>query len=229
MRLCMFHPLEHPMERGWVGRIEDDHVVHLAAQTLQAFFTGGGTAREHAVYPRSGVRLLAPILHPPAVRVFDGLRSFAFANPAAIVGPETEVSSPSSSEPLELYARIAAVLGAEGAIGGYSVFAEWRDPTRPAPKDRDFALGLGPVVLTAESFGPVEPEGIVRIDGAETFRAPFAAFDWEEARRVAADGTTLLPGDLLAGPALEPVVVPAGRGVEVEVGEIGTLEASVTA
>jgi hypothetical protein len=225
----MFHPVEHPMERGWVGRIEDDHVVHLAAQSLQAFFTGGGTAREHAVYPRQGVRLLAPVLHPPAVRVFDGARSFAFANPAAIVGPGAEVCSPEGSERLELLARIAAVIGADGAIGGYSVFAEWRDPARPVPKDRDFALGLGPVVLTAESFGPGEPEGVVRVDGAETLRASFAASDWEEARRVAADGTTLLPGDLLAGPALEPVAVPAGAWVEVEVGAIGTLDASVAA
>jgi hypothetical protein len=225
----MFHPLEHPMERGWVGRIEDDHVVHLAAQTLQAFFTGGGTAREHAVYPRAGVCLLAPVLHPPAIRVFDDLHSFAFANPAAIVGPGAEVSSPGRSERLELHARIAAVLGAEGVIGGYSVLAEWRDPARSAPKDRDFALGLGPVVLTAENFGPVPPEGIVRVDGAEALRTPFAAFDWEEARRVAAEGTGLLPGDLLGGPALEPVVVPAGSAAEIEVGDIGTLDASVAA
>ena len=47
----MFHPVGHPMERGWVGRVDGDRVVHLAAQTLQSFFTGGGTAREHAQYP----------------------------------------------------------------------------------------------------------------------------------------------------------------------------------
>ena len=47
----MFHPLDHPLERGWVGRIEGERVIHLAAQTLQSFFTGGGTAREHAEYP----------------------------------------------------------------------------------------------------------------------------------------------------------------------------------
>ena len=225
----MFHPLEHPMERGWVGRIEDDHVVHLAAQTLQAFFTGGGTARGHAVYPREGVRLLAPVLHPPAIRVFDGLRSFAFSNPAAIVGPAVEVSSPSAADGLEVHARIAAVVGAEGAIGGFSVFAEWRDPTRAAPKDRDFALGLGPVVLTAENFGPGEPDAVVRVGDTETVRATFAPFDWEEARRIAEEGTMLLAGDLLAGPALGPVVVPAGSRIEIEVGGIGTLDASVAA
>jgi hypothetical protein len=225
----MFHPLDHPMERGWVGRIEDDHVVHLAAQTLQSFFTGGGTAREHAVYPREGVRLLAPVLHPPAVRIFDGAHAFAFANPAAIVGPGAEVSSPARSGTLELHARVAAVLGAEGAIGGFSVFAEWRDPGRTAPKDRDFALGLGPVVLTAESFGPGEPDAVVRIDGAEALRGAFGHFDWEDARGIAAEGTTLFPGDLLAAPSLEGVVVPAGSRVEIEVFDIGTLETSVAA
>ena len=41
----MFHPAGMPLERGWVGRIEGDEVVHLASQTLQHLFTGGGTAR----------------------------------------------------------------------------------------------------------------------------------------------------------------------------------------
>src|SRR3990170_906034 len=91
MRLCMFHPLEHPMERGWVGRIDGDRVIQLAAQTLQSLFTGGGTAREHAEYPLAGVHLLAPVLHPPAVRVFEDQTTFAFANPAAIVGPGAQV------------------------------------------------------------------------------------------------------------------------------------------
>ena len=216
------------MERGWVGRIEGDHVVHLAAQTLQAFFSGGGSAREHAVYPREGVRLLAPVLHPPAVRLFDDQRSFAFANPAAIVGPGAQVASPGDgSAGLVVHARLAAVMGSEGVIGGYSVFAEWRDPQRPEPKDRDFAFALGPVVLTAEHVGPGELEGVVRLGDAEALRAAFAPFDWEAARGLAADGTVLLPGDLLAGPALEPVAVPSGGEVDVEVAEIGTLAGSV--
>ena len=87
----MFHPLDHTMERGWVGRIDGEHVVQLAAQTLQSFFTGGGSAREHAVYPLAEVCLLAPVLHPPAVRIFDDQVAFEFANPAAIVGPRAAV------------------------------------------------------------------------------------------------------------------------------------------
>ena len=87
----MFHPVDHPMKRGWVGRIDGEHVIQLAAQTLQAFFTGGGSAREHAVYPLAGVQLLAPVLHPPSVRVFEDQRYFCFANPAAILGPDAVI------------------------------------------------------------------------------------------------------------------------------------------
>ena len=50
----MFHPAGMPLERGWVGRIEGEEVVHLASQTLQHLFTGGGTARDHARYPLAG-------------------------------------------------------------------------------------------------------------------------------------------------------------------------------
>ena len=65
----MFTPIEHEI-RGWPGRIEGDRVVQLAAQTLEAFFTGGGQAREHAEYPLADVRLLAPVRRPPSVRDF---------------------------------------------------------------------------------------------------------------------------------------------------------------
>ena len=67
MRLCMFTPLERDLRRGWPGRIEGDRVIQLAAQTLQAFFTGGGAAREHGEYRLDEVRLLAPVQRPPSL------------------------------------------------------------------------------------------------------------------------------------------------------------------
>ena len=69
MKLCMFTPVEHEV-RGWPGRVEGDRVIQLAAQTLEAFFTGGGRAREHAEYPLAEVRFLAPVRRPPSVRDF---------------------------------------------------------------------------------------------------------------------------------------------------------------
>ncbi len=226
MRLCMFHPADRPMERGWVGRIDDGRVVHLAAQTLQSFFTGGGTAREHAEYPRSEVRLLAPVLHPPAVRLFDAGGSFVFANPAAIVGPGEGVPS-SPSGRLLLVPRLAAVVGTEGTIGGFTALAEWRDPTRTAPKDRDFALGLGPSVCTRDALDPDGLGAIVRVDGRLEQTGAFVGFDWSSAVSLAAERTQLRSGDVLGGPGLGVVEVAAGTVVELEVEGVGILDHAV--
>lgn len=232
MRYCMFHPVGHPMERGWVGRVDGDRVVHLAAQTLQSFFTGGGSAREHAEYAADEVVLLAPVLHPPSVRVFDEEGTFAFANPAAIQGPGAQVEvAPSgtvSQGSLVLLPRIAAVIGADCMLAAFTILAEWRDPARPFPKDRDFALGLGPVVVTAEALDPGACVQVVRVDGAERARLAATVFDWEAALASAALGTRLFPGDLLAGPTCGVVEgIAAGSAAEIEVAEIGTLEQQV--
>jgi hypothetical protein len=214
----MFHPVDHPLERGWVGRIEGDRVVQLAAQTLQSFFTGGGTAREHAEYPLAGTCLLAPVLHPPAVRVFDDQGSFAFANPAAIVGPRSTVCAPT------LLPRLACVIGADGALAGYTILADWRDPERPPPKDRDFALGLGPVVVTPDVLEADGAEASVRVNGKKQLRQRTGGFDWAAAVALAAEGTVLRPGDIVAGPSLGVVDgVRAGDAVDVTVEGIGTL------
>jgi hypothetical protein len=230
----MFHPLDHPMERGWVGRLDGEHVIHLAAQTLQSFFTGGGSAREHAVYALESVQLLAPVLHPPAVRVFEDGSTFAFANPAAVVGPGREIgrrheaSDDLAGDVLGLLPRVAAVVGGEGVLAGYTILAEWRDPARRPPKDRDFALGLGPHVVTPDDVDLAELEAVVRVDGAERLRAPARAFGWEGARRLAAAGTSLYPGDLLAGPALGGVDgIEPGVDVEIELAGLGTLRQTV--
>src|ERR1700751_4950966 len=91
MKLCMFSPMAHELERGWPGRIDGDRVVQLAAQTLQSFFSGGGSAREHAWYPIDDVVFRAPVLHPPSVRLFGDGGDFVFANPAAILGAQEVV------------------------------------------------------------------------------------------------------------------------------------------
>jgi hypothetical protein len=223
----MFHPVDHPMKRGWVGRIDGEHVIQLAAQTLQAFFTGGGSAREHAVYPLDGVRLLASVLHPPSVRVFDDQRSFAFGNSAAIVGPDAGIPGGAM---LRLLPRIAGVVGADDALAGFSAVADWRRPELAPPKDRDFALALGPIVVTRDELDPDGLEAVVRVDAEERLRGRLAGFDWEAARAHAVDGTMLRPGDLLVGPPLDPVdELAAGSVVELEVSGIGSLSHSLTA
>lgn len=234
----MFHPVDQPMKRGWVGRLEGDRVIQLAAQTLQAFFTGGGSAREHAVFPLAGVQLLTPVLYPPAVRIFDDSSSFSFANPAAVVGPGAEVDagkSPGNSllhGDLVLIVRLAAMVGGEGAIEGSTAVADWRRPELAPPKDRDFALALGPTLVTLDELDPDGLEAVVRVQGQERLRGRFASFDWETARALAADGTTLRPGDLIVGPALDEAgdLVPGSPGdvsVELEVDGIGVLTQTI--
>src|ERR1051325_2603842 len=111
----MFTPRELALERGWPGRIGGDRVTQLAAQTLQSFFRGGGTAREHAEYALAEVDLRPPVLRPPSVRDFyvfeQHVRTareqrgsavpaewyeqpvFYFSNPSAIFGPEEATGS----------------------------------------------------------------------------------------------------------------------------------------
>jgi hypothetical protein len=175
MKLCMFSPREPLLERGWPGRIDGDTVVQLAAQTLQAFFTGGGLAREHAEYPLADVVFRAPVLHPPSVRLFDEDGDFVFANPAAITAAGEEPDVPGA----EQVERVAAIIGAEGAIGGFTPLVEWVAPRLKGAKQRDFALSLGPVVTTPDE---ATPPGV----------------DWERLVAHAAENTTLYPGDLIA-------------------------------
>jgi hypothetical protein len=226
----MFHPNDRPMERGWVGRIDGGHVVHLAAQTLESYFTGGGSAREHAVYPLQVVRLLAPVLHPPSVRLFSGEDVFEFANPAAIVGPGATVRTPpsdTSQGSLDILPRLAAVIGPDEEIGGFTILGEWRAKGETAPKDRDFALALGPLVVTPDEFDPESGRMSVRVDDKPIESRRLDSFDWAGARALAASGTTLRPGDILGGPPLAAVNVPRGRPLELEVDGIGVLEASL--
>ena len=117
----MFTPAEQDLERGWPGRIDGDVVVQLAAQTLQSFFTGGSSAREHAEYRLADVLLRAPVLEPPAVRLFEDADRFAFANPTAIRSPGAFVIRPDGR--LDVATRLAAVIGLDGAIGGWTGLA----------------------------------------------------------------------------------------------------------
>ena len=153
--------------------------MQLAAQTLQSYFTGGSAAREHAEYRLDDVLLRAPVLEPPAVRLFDDASSFSFANPTRFARRARFITRPAGR--LDLTTRRVAVIGLDGAIGGWTGLAEWRAPELAPPKDRDFALLLGPFVET-------ELDGRLRLGGGTAL----AELD-----------TRLRPGDLLAGPPLE--------------------------
>jgi hypothetical protein len=195
----MFSPVELDLERGWPGRIDGDRVIQLAAQTLQSFFTGGGGAREHAEYPLGGVVLRAPVLHPPSVRVFGEDGDFRFATPAAIHGPEDTVRLPEGVDEIRPVLRVAAVIGADGAIGGHTLMNDWVAPGLAGAKAHDFAISLGPVVLT--EMGD----------------------DLADLVAYAARNTRLFPGDVIAAPGKPQELVRAGDIVELSVPPFGVL------
>jgi 2-keto-4-pentenoate hydratase/2-oxohepta-3-ene-1,7-dioic acid hydratase in catechol pathway len=196
MKLCMFSPKGEDLPRGWPGRIDGDRVVQLAAQTLQAFFTGGGNAREHAEYPLADVDLRAPVSHPPTVRRFtEGSLDFEFLNTASIYGPEDTIPFPQGASTIESSLGIAAVIGAEGQIGGYTLANVFVAPELAGAKKRDFALSIGPVLVTGSI--PARPS-------------------WEEVVAHAALNTRLRPGDLL--------IVDSGLGDELRPGDACQVE-----
>ncbi len=251
----MFTPRDRELERGWPGRIEGDRVIQLAAQTLQSFFSGGGTARAHAEYRLDEVRLLAPVLHPPSVRDFYAFEQhvkagralrglevppewyeqpvFYFSNPAAIYGPDDGIPYPEGTEELDYELEVAAVIGADGAIGGFTVMNDWsaRDLQRremkvglgPA-KGKDFATSLGPVLVTADELGDTM---VARVNGEERSRGRLSDmhFSWDELVAQAARNTVLRPGDVLgSGTVGTGCILEHGDGRWLERGDVVELE-----
>ncbi len=265
----MFSPRGKNLHRGWPGRIEGDRVIQLAAQTLQSFFTGGGHAREHAEYGLDDVDLRPPVLKPPSVRDFYAFEQhvqtarghrgldvpeewyripvFYFSNPNAIYGPEDEIPYPAGTGELDYELEVAAVVGADQRIGGFTIMNDWsaRDLQReemkvglgPA-KGKDFATSLGPVVVTPDEFDGTSATMVARVNGEERSRGNLRDLyhSWETIVAQAARNTELCPGEILgSGTVGSGCILEHGDGrwlqpgdvVELEVEGIGTLRNTV--
>jgi 2-keto-4-pentenoate hydratase/2-oxohepta-3-ene-1,7-dioic acid hydratase in catechol pathway len=220
----MFTPKDRNLERGWPGRIEGDSVVQLAAQTLQAFFSGGGQAREHAVYPLGEVRLRPPVLHPPSVRTFTRGYDFHFSNPASIYGPDDAIAMPEGSDEMDYELGVAAVVGGAEHLAGFTIANDWAARDLAGPKTKDFATSLGPSVVTPDEFHGGDAYALARVNGEERSRASVEVpYSWEELRAFAARNTHLVPGDVLVLLLVDGGPVRRSDVVELEVETIGLL------
>ena len=259
MRLCTFE------SGGKVapGRIEGERVIELGAPSLADWLGAGGEdVAEHAL---GEVRLRAPIPQPPSVRDFYAFEQhvqtaratrglevppewygqpvFYFSNPAAIYGPDDEIPFPARSSAWDYELEVAAIVGAEGRIAGYTILNDWsaRDLQRaemtvglgPA-KGKDFATSLGPVLVTPDELGDLRLEMTARVNGEERSRGNLGDIHWpfEELAAHAAESTRLVPGDVLgSGTVGTGCILEHGDGrwlrsgdeVELDVEGIGVL------
>jgi hypothetical protein len=206
VRLVMFSPRERELERGWPGRLDGDRVVHLAAQTVESFFTGGGTAREHDEFALDEVVLRAPVLRPPSIRVFSEPRVFTFGNTASIFGPDGFVPWPAGAKSVEARWCVGAVVGAEAAIAGFTLVNDWHCDL-PPPKDGDFGFSFGPWIVTEDEYAP--------------------EFAWEDALRHAARNTHLRAGEILVSAPVHVEAVERGAETSYSHDVLGTLRSVV--
>jgi fumarylacetoacetate (FAA) hydrolase len=236
MRLVTFRPSGAPPR---VGRIEGDEILELAAADMLAWLAGEGRELTGARHALAGIGLLAPVPEPPSVRdffAFEGhvaagwrLRgadvpaawyeapAFYFSNPASIHGPDEPVRRPAATRALDFELEIAAVVGADGEIAGFTLLNDLsaRDVQRaemmvglgPA-KGKDFATALGPWLVTPDELpyrdGRLALEATASINDREVARSSAAAqqFSWPELVAHAARDTRLRAGDVLGSGTL---------------------------
>jgi fumarylacetoacetate (FAA) hydrolase len=264
VRLCTFRTAGGPPE-GWPGRVEGDRIVRLDAPDLISVLSQRGRVADGASEPASAAELLAPVPRPPSVRDFFAFEqhiataranrgaevpaewyefpAFYFTNPAAICGPGAQIRYPAGTAMLDYELEVAAVIGAAGQIGGFTIMNDWsaRDIQRremrvglgPA-KAKDFATSLGPVLVTPDEFDGSHAVMTARVNGEERSRGDLADlhYTWADILDQAARGTLLRPGDVIGsgsvgtGCILEHDdgrwLVP-GDTVELEVAGLGVL------
>jgi fumarylacetoacetate (FAA) hydrolase len=172
---------------------------------------------------------------------------FYFSNPAAIFGPEDDVPYPEGTDELDYELEVAAIVGADGRIAGFTVMNDWsaRDLQRaemrvglgPA-KGKDFATSLGPVVVTPDELDGSAGTMLARVNGEERSRGELASmyWTWERLLEQAARNTVLRPGDVIgSGTVGGGCILEHGDGrwlrrgdvVELEVEGIGVLRNTV--
>ncbi len=247
MRLVTFRDSPHSTR---VGVLENEQVYGLAAETMIEWLNGEGRVRTGTVHPLMDLHLLAPVPTPPSVRDFFAYEEhvaaawrlrgaevpeawyeepvFYFSNPASIRGPGDEVARPAGCNMLDFELEIAAVIGQDNEIAGFTLMNDWsaRDLQMkemtvglgPA-KGKDFATSIGPMLVTPDELpyedGRLQLEATVSLNAEEVTRSDASKqhFTWPQIVEHAARETQLRPGDVIGSGTL-------GRGCLLELGPL---------
>ncbi len=249
-----------------VGLLDGGSVRALRAATMIDWLAGEGHEPDGGIWPLTEAALLAPVPRPPSVRDFYAFEGhvaagwrrreqpipefwyeepvFYFSNPASIVGPGEPVRRPDATRMLDFELEIAAVIGRDGQIAGFTLLNDWsaRDVQRremtvllgPA-KGKDFATSLGPWIATPDELpyrdGVLDIEAWVAVNGEEVGRARTAAmhYTWDRIVERAARDTRLVPGDVIGSGTLDRGCLlelgPLEGGRWIEPGDVVTVAA----
>jgi fumarylacetoacetate (FAA) hydrolase len=273
MRLVTYRS---PEGRAKVGRLQGDAIRTLEAPSMSAWLAGEGRGETGEEQAADSVALLAPVPEPPSIRDFYAFEGhvaagwrrrggeipdawyeapvFYFSNPASVHAPGEPVRRPGATRMLDFELEIAALIGTDGEIAGFTLLNDWsaRDVQRremtvglgPA-KGKDFAISLGPWLVTPDELpyeeGRLHVEAAVAVNGHELGRTSASEqhWPWPELVAHAARDTSLRPGDVIGsgtlngGCLLELGPLEGGRWLEpgdvvaISADGLGTLEAEI--
>lgn len=163
---------------------------------------------------------------------------FYFSNPASLIGDGDDVVRPAETKMLDFELEIAAVIGADSAIEGFTLMNDFsaRDVQAgemtvglgPA-KAKDFATALGPWLVPPSelpySDGRLQIEATVTVNGElrSTCDASLQHWSWDEIVAQAARNTNLRPGDVLGSGTLTGGCNLELEGAWLEPGDVVTL------
>ena len=155
---------------------------------------------------------------------------FYFSNPAAIYRDGDRVPKPADTAMLDYELELAAVIGEDGSIEGFTLMNDWsaRDLQTqemqvglgPA-KGKDFATSLGPELVSPDELpGDLDMRALARVNGElrTDSRTGGMHWSWEQlVERAARNTPGLRPGDVIGSGTV-------GRGCILEHGDCRWLE-----
>jgi fumarylacetoacetate (FAA) hydrolase len=163
---------------------------------------------------------------------------FYFSNPASVYGDGEDVPRPADTQMLDYELELAAVIGPDGGIEGFTIMNDWSARDLQAremsvglgpAKGKDFATSLGPVLVSPDEL-PAGPDlrAVARVNGEvrTDTRTGAMHWSWEEVLAAAARNTRgLQPGDVIgSGTVGGGCILEHGDGRWLQPGDVVELE-----